>query len=122
MYKTPMTFQQLIEGLYLALQKGKSDLRPYDAQPASYNASGQIGLLRPCNGWTVVNKGTNNVTVNGIHVLAPNEFIAVAGNEGEEFTGYLRLGFAINGDPGNNAIVWQKFYVSGHGKYDKATM
>lgn len=117
-----ITFNQLLEGLYLALQKSKSDLRPYDAQPVNYNRSGQVDLLRPCNGWTVVNKGTTNVTVNGTHVLAPSEFIAVAGNEGEEFTGFLRLTFVSNTDPGNNAIVWQKFYSTGPGKFDKVTM
>jgi hypothetical protein len=122
MGQAPITFQQLLEAFYLALQKSKSDLRPYDAQPIPYNASGQVDLLRPCNGWTVVNKGTTNVTVNGTHVLAPDEFIAVAGNEGEAFTGYLRLLFDSNSDPGNKVIVWQKFYVAGEGKYDKARM
>lgn len=117
-----ISFNQLLEGLYLALQRSKSELRPYDAMPFSYNVSGQIGLQRPCNGWTVVNKGTTNVAVNGIHILAPGEFIAVAGNEGEEYTGYLRLSFVSNTDPGNNAIVWQKFYLTGGGKYDKVRM
>lgn len=122
MGQTPITFQELIEGLYLAMQKAKSDLRPYDALPTSYTWSQQINLLRPCNGWTVVNKGTTTVTVNGIHTLAANEFIAVSGNEGEEYTGFLRLVFASNTDPGNNAVVWQKFYVSGVAKYDKSTI
>jgi hypothetical protein len=114
-----ITLQDLAEAFYRAMQKATAEFRPYDAQPVSYNRSGQVDLLRPCNGWTVVNKGTTNVTVNGSHVLAPDEFIAVSGNEREVFTGYLRLLFASNTDPGNNVIVWQKFYVTGASRYDR---
>jgi len=114
-----LSINDMVSSLYQALTWWKKDLRPYDVVPLVYNVSGQVNLFRPCNGWTVINKGTTNVTVNGGVVLAPDEFIAIGGNEGEEYTGYLRLLFVSNTDPGNNVLVYQKFYVSGEGKFDK---
>jgi hypothetical protein len=103
---------------YDALTKSKRDLRGYDMVPIPYTTSQQVQLMRPCNGWTVVNMGTTSVTVNGAITLAAGEFIAVSGNEGEQYTGFLRLVFASNTDPGNNAFVYQKFYT-GPPVYDK---
>lgn len=111
-----------IAGLFLdVLRSWKKELRPYDAVPLVVNKSGQIDVFRPLNGWTVINKGTTNVTVNGAIVLGPDEFIAVGGNEGEEYTGFLRVTFVSNTDPGNNVIIYQKFYLTGDGRYDKLT-
>lgn len=62
--------------------------------------------------------GTTSVQVNGAITLASGEFIAISGNEGEEYTGFLRLVFENNVDPGNNAFVYQKFYT-GKPVYDK---
>lgn len=103
---------------YDALTKSKKDLRGYDMVPIPYNSSGQVQLMKPINGWTVVNMGTTSVTVNGAITLQPGEFIAVSGNEGEEYTGFLRLVFATNYDSGNNVFVYQKFYT-GRPVYDK---
>jgi hypothetical protein len=112
----------MFAALLAALRGMRAELRLYNAVPMQYSRSQQVNLYRPCNGWTVINKGSTNVTVNGILVLAPDEFIAVGGNEGEAYTGFLRLSFVSNTDPGNNAIVYQKFYETGEGKYDKANM
>lgn len=115
-----VSFKELIEGFYLSLLKAKADMRGYDIVPLPYNSSQQVILMRPCNGWTVINQGSNSVTVNGTIVLAQGQFIAVGGNEGEVYTGILNLQFATNGDPNNNVVVLQKFYTDGKSKYDKA--
>ena len=113
------SFFDIVKAFYEALTMSKKELVGYDVVPLPYTMSGTVQLMRPCNGWTVINKGTTNVTVNGAIVLAPDEFIAISGNEREEYTGFLRLTFASNADPGNNAIVFQKFYQPGGPLYDK---
>jgi hypothetical protein len=108
----------MMSSVYDALKKSKADMREYNVVPLPFNVSGNINLIKPCNGWTVINQGTTNVTVNGTIILAPNQFIAVGGNEGEVYTGFLRLTFANNAAAGNNALVIQKYYGSGQ-SYDK---
>lgn len=110
---------QLWEAMYGALRRNKAELREYNVTMLPYNRSGQIDLMKPCNGWTVINQGTTNVMVNGTVVLAQGQFLAVGGNEGEAYTGFLRLSFASNTDPANNVVVLQKFYSEGSYKYDK---
>jgi hypothetical protein len=113
------SISEWFNAVYQALVKSKKDLRGYGVVPLPYTTSQQVQLMRPCNGWTVINQGKTNVTVNGTILLLPQEFIAVGGNEGEEYTGYLRITFANNANPGNNAVVLQKFYEDGAAKYDK---
>lgn len=112
-------FRHLLEAMYLALRKNKYELRGYNVVPEQYNRSTQVALMKPCNGWTVINQGSTTVTVNGTVQLTQGEFLAVGGNEGEEYTGFLRLSFVSNVDPNNNVVVLQKFYTDGLGKYDK---
>jgi hypothetical protein len=107
-----------IGALYQALKKSKDDLSGYDVVPIPYTSSQQVQLMRPCNGWTVINMGTTTVQVNGGITLAPTEFIAVSGNEREAYTGFLRLVFVSNTDVGNKVFVYQKFYT-GPPAYDK---
>lgn len=110
---------QILSTIYSALKKNKADLIGYNVTPLPYNTSCQVNLLKPCNGWTVINQGkTTTVTVNGTVVLPPGGFIAVGGNEGEEYVGFLQLLFASNTNPDNNALVIQKFYTGGPA-YDK---
>lgn len=108
----------IVNAFVQALTKAKANRQCYDVVPIPYTASAQIGLQKPCNGWTVINQGTTNVTVNGTIVLVPGQFMAVGGNEGEEYTGFLRLLFANNAAAGNNVVVLQKFYTGGV-SYDK---
>ena len=116
------SFSELVNSLYQALTRSKKELRPYDVLPLQYNVSGQVNLMRPCNGWTVINQGTTSVQVNGTVMLTPQQMIAVSGNEGEMYTGFLRLNFASNTDAGNNVLVVQKFFVAEDAKFDKIGM
>jgi hypothetical protein len=103
----------ITKAIYTAFAQARGVRQRYDVVPIPYTTSQQVGLQKACNGWTVINQGTTNVTVNGTIVLVPGNFVAVGGNEGEEYTGFLRISFANNAAPGNNALVLQKFYTGG---------
>lgn len=107
------TLGDITNAIFQAFTKAKAARQCYDVVPIPYSTSQQISLQKVCNGWTVINQGTTNVTVNGTILLVPGNFVAVGGNEGEEYTGFLRVGFANNADAGNKALVLQKFYNGG---------
>lgn len=112
------SFSELVNSLYQALTKSKGELRGYNITPLQYTRSQRISLQRPTNGFTVINQGTTNVQVNDTILLVPTAFIAIGGNEGEEYVGNLTLKFVSNTAVGNSVLVIQKYYTNGQ-TYDQ---
>lgn len=91
-----------------------------------WNVYGQLYYenqdIRPadnCNGFTVINRGTGIVRVNGVPLSPPavvgdaGDSITFSGNVGEIYGGRITINFAP-GTPTPQAVVIQKFYLSGN--------
>jgi hypothetical protein len=91
-------------------------LRKYNTTQQDYQANVNLLAVINCNGFTVINTGTNTCFVNGVPVVAGN-FYAVGGNEDEIYIGRINLTFAAQNAVGNDAWVVQKFFLEGN-SYD----
>lgn len=91
-------------------------MRRYNTAQQDYQANASLLAVIGCNGFTVINTGTNTCFVNGVPVVAGN-FYAVGGNEGEIYVGKIILTFAAQNAAGNDAWVVQKFFLEGE-SYD----
>lgn len=75
--------------------------------------SQSVYIMANVNGYTVINQGLTDATVNGVILhagtaTASGESLSVGGNEGEIFNG--RLDIAINTNVGN-VVVIQKIFL-----------
>lgn len=90
----------------------------YNIQGQAFRGSKQIAVPPKCNGWTAINKGADLVIVNGIplkpyppgHPELSGESLAVGGNIGEEYSGYIQADFAAAASDPLLVIVF-KFYL-----------
>jgi hypothetical protein len=80
----------------------------FDTKPYQQNI--QITLDRLCNGVTVLNAGTSNLSFQG-DVLAPGTSKSIGGNFGEILRGRVDLQFT--GAGANLAVVTEKYYNPG---------
>jgi hypothetical protein len=107
-----MDFSQFFTAITEAFGKALNRAQPYNISPAPYVTNNQVILPGRCNGWTVLNSGTTVVFVNNIPIPV-GSFIAVSGNEREEYFGRVDIRFAAPAAAGN--LVWfiPKLFASG---------
>jgi hypothetical protein len=107
-----MDFSQFFTAITEAFTKALSRVQPYNIAPASYVTNNQVILPPKTNGWTVLNSGTTVAFVNNIPIPV-GSFIAVSGNEREEYFGRVDIRFAAPAAAGN--LVWfiPKFFATG---------
>lgn len=78
--------------------------------------SGKIDVDPHCNGWTIFNKGTLPIVVNGIPLAPPaganlsGESFSIGGNAGEIYVG--RIDLKVDpADPTPLVVFIQKIYI-----------
>lgn len=74
-----------------------------------YTDARNINLDKNCNALTVINKGSSEITFNGVP-LAANEHLTIGGNAAEILAAPVMLSFSGAGIC--KAVVIQKYYVS----------
>jgi hypothetical protein len=111
-----MELSQFFKGIVDAFKKALGHPVMYNISQVSYVTNNQVILPGRCNGWTVLNSGTTVAFVNNIPIPV-GSFIAVSGNEREEYIGRLDLRFAVPAAAGNQVWVVTKFFIEGEG-YD----
>lgn len=81
---------------------------------STFSANAKVEVDKLCNGFTVVNIGNTNMTVNGVPLAPPiapmllGESTSFGGNRNEIF--YGRIDIAFTGGAGR-CIVSQKVYI-----------
>lgn len=88
----------------------------YNELASIITTSGAVPVLKDCNGWVAINKGTTLVKVNGVDLNPPpapglsGESLGVSGNLGEVYSRPdIKVSFPTAG-PGNVLLIVQKLY------------
>lgn len=88
---------------------------PYNFLINIYTQNTHVIVDEGCNGFTAINKGTVDTSINGI-ILKPGtgtasgESISFGGNLGEIYKGRIDVTFP-SGSAGANVVIIQKIYL-----------
>jgi len=93
-------------------------IKKYNVQVNNYVKSQYIPVAKNCNGFTVTNIGDTALTINDI-ILFPSatpatvlgDSVSIGGNEGEIYTGNLKLSFLVPVGAAPNVQIIQKYYL-----------